>query len=816
MKLRFALLSVLALLCAANLFAQGGRYDTWAVDSNNHFVASPTVRVCSYSAPWSSTTAYVTGNTVTYNGGFYTALASSTNVTPGTDGTKWQSGNCSPLASIYTDKALTTAQANPFTGDAYGNYGWFAGAGTYTVQVNGYTYSATTAIDPSAAHFKAPPTGIATYAGTAAFGDSVVCGAGAGASDTCNSGGFEYLLAPDMGGTNSNFAVVGDMAADTSRKVLTNANPQYSRNPTYIVQVGINDSGRYTTNTAQRAMFQQFDTAILGWLAIPQQTKIFGQDGSIVKTGTWTNDDALRTGLEVSSTTQGSSLTFNLTTYGGPIYLAYHIIDSNGGTASVTIDGTPPAASSTLNAFGSSALATINGTTDSVAAVRYPVAAGTHTVVMTLTSTTGAGNKFEFSWAGTPPSQGTYFAPPRVLRGGVHRCQNDCNASFTSDFDKLAQVDVATVAGDGLNVSFVPIRNYINATTDMFDTYHPTAGGHRKLADAYEYVAQPQFAGLTSGSFPAPISVGGGSVTGPGQYNNFNTGNTVANATTWAAGVNFFDNFNNVYGLDFGYDTANSKNTTRRYAPANGEISDCFHTSGTLPTAQSDLVNCPYIATADGKVTMKIAVSTAPVQVASGTPTDPRNYNDLNSGDRLPSASTWAAGVTLFSNFSNIVAVDFGYDSVSTKVGPRVIMPANEEFCVGTHASGVQPANESDITCKFIVDGLAGAVSGQAASFTSLKVGANGSTLNTILTGTATLTYTAIAAQTCQEQPVTVTNSTTTNFGVSASPRATLGNVNLSWSAWVSAAGTVSVRVCNPTAGSITPSAVAWGVKVTQ
>jgi hypothetical protein len=145
MKLRYALLCVLALVCAQLVFAQGGRYDTWAVDSNNHFVASPTVRVCSYSAPWNSATAYVTGNTVTYNGGFYTALASSTNVTPGTDGTKWQSGTCSPLASVYADKALTVTQANPFTGDSFGNYGFFALPGTYTAQVNGYTYSVTTA-----------------------------------------------------------------------------------------------------------------------------------------------------------------------------------------------------------------------------------------------------------------------------------------------------------------------------------------------------------------------------------------------------------------------------------------------------------------------------------------------------------------------------------------------------------------------------------------------------------------------------------------------------------------------------------------------
>jgi hypothetical protein len=86
-------------------------------------------------------------------------------------------------------------------------------------------------------------------------------------------------------------------------------------------------------------------------------------------------------------------------------------------------------------------------------------------------------------------------------------------------------------------------------------------------------------------------------------------------------------------------------------------------------------------------------------------------------------------------------------------------------------------------------------------------------TSNLPLSANATLTYTAIAAQTCQEQTVTVAGAATTGVA-SASPAASVGNTNLSWSAWVSAANTVSVRVCNVTAGSVTPSAVSWQVRV--
>jgi hypothetical protein len=425
-----------------------------------------------------------------------------------------------------------------------------------------------------------------TWAGSSFWGDSVACGAGAGASDSCNSGGFTYLIAPDFGGSSFNYAATGDMVADTSRKVIINANPQYSRNPTFGVEVGINDSGRYATNAAQRAMFQQFDLALLAWLSIPQQNKVFAQDAGVVRTGTWANDNTLRTGLESYSTTNGSALTFPLTTFGGPIYLAYHLIDGNGGRASVAIDGVSVG---TLNGYGAAALATINGTTDSVAAVRYPVAPGAHTITLTVVSATAAGNKFEFSWAGTPPAPGLTFAPPRVLRAGVHRCQNDCNASLTADFDSMVQQDVSIISGDGLGAFFVPLRAFINATTDMFDTYHPTAGGHRKIADAFEWVAQPAFAGYTVGGvFLAPVGIAAGTPANPGAYNNFNSGNRVANATTWGAGVNLFNAFNNVYGIDFGWDTVTGVNATRIYAPNAGEICLGTHTTGVLPSTQAD------------------------------------------------------------------------------------------------------------------------------------------------------------------------------------------------------------------------------------
>lgn len=81
------------------------------------------------------------------------------------------------------------------------------------------------------------------------------------------------------------------------------------------------------------------------------------------------------------------------------------------------------------------------------------------------------------------------------------------------------------------------------------------------------------------------------------------------------------------------------------------------------------------------------------------------------------------------------------------------------------------------------------------------------------LSGSATLTYTSITARSCQEQALAVTGAKMSEVA-SASPVGSLGSENLSWSARVSSADRVSVRVCNPTSESFTPRAAAWQARV--
>ncbi len=83
-----------------SLQAQGVRYDNIVLGPRGGPVASATVAVC--------------------------AAGVSTSTVP-----------CSPLATVYSDEALTKPMANPFKADSLGNYGFWAAPGHYVVQIYG-------------------------------------------------------------------------------------------------------------------------------------------------------------------------------------------------------------------------------------------------------------------------------------------------------------------------------------------------------------------------------------------------------------------------------------------------------------------------------------------------------------------------------------------------------------------------------------------------------------------------------------------------------------------------------------------------------
>ena len=78
-------------------------------------------------------------------------------------------------------------------------------------------------------------------------------------------------------------------------------------------------------------------------------------------------------------------------------------------------------------------------------------------------------------------------------------------------------------------------------------------------------------------------------------------------------------------------------------------------------------------------------------------------------------------------------------------------------------------------------------------------------------TTSALLNFGSIPAQSVVERNINLLGANQ-NLVPHASPRNSLGNVNLTWSAYIVSNGVVTVKLSNPTTGAITPNTVTWNV----
>ena len=318
------------------------------------------------------------------------------------------------------------------------------------------------------------------------FGDSITCGDYASPL----TDGYASLLDPSFKGAATNFCREGDQVADMLwAQVYPNADPQTFGSPTYTVMIGTNDA-QYSppsTNPGYLNNYTQTLYASIAWLAIPQTDKIFGQSSTVAKTGSWTPYDLPMTGVAITTSAAGDTLQFPVTQTiaGHHLYLGWHVRINDGGSADLFIDGTQV---DTLYTSGNTGASTETNKflTEQVFLRTYPLGAvGQHTVLLRTRPGTAGTNTFGLFWAGVPSADYTLIKSPRVLTGGVLHFQNNVSDADTSALDSAAQITVARLFADGLDVEYVPTRTVINTTTDMFDLKHPNNIGHQKLANAF-------------------------------------------------------------------------------------------------------------------------------------------------------------------------------------------------------------------------------------------------------------------------------------------------------------------------------------------
>lgn len=338
-----------------------------------------------------------------------------------------------------------------------------------------------------------------------AEGDSITYGYHT--TGTCNNGGtnscaYPSLLAFDERAALTNRAISGSQACNVvaQQTVLSDVS-SIDNNPIYTMMIGTNDANVKGVGSYE-SVFEGCHKAGIAWIAVPN--KVAANSTNCVDTGSWTASSGWAINGEYS-TTNGSTKTCSVQTYGGPLYAWYYIQDSSGGAFTYSVDGGTPVALTTAT---TPAIATQNGGTFGWSLIRVPVSAGSHSIKFVVTSATGSSNAVDIGAIGTPPAELTY-GYPRVFVGGVPRQVGDADSAATAEYNADVQADVNQLSGDGLGVYFVNVRNYLctvqsgglcynsAGAQDMTansvspeDMLHPNDIGQNELKQAFEQAEQ--------------------------------------------------------------------------------------------------------------------------------------------------------------------------------------------------------------------------------------------------------------------------------------------------------------------------------------
>lgn len=315
---------------------------------------------------------------------------------------------------------------------------------------------------------------------------------------------FASLLASDENSTLTDRAVAGQQACDlaNTQTIKSDLSTIDRNSAIYTLLIGTNDASVKGTG-AYEPVFQGCHKAAIAWNAVGD--KVAANSVNCIDTGTW----AAFTGYALVgefSTTNGSTKSCTINTFGAPLYAWYYQQDGNGGAFTYAVDGGTAVPLTTATA---PAIATQNGGIYGWGLIRVTgLTAGSHTIKFTVTSATNASNGVAISALGTPPPAGAYGFP-RVYVGGVPRQQGDANSAITAQYNADVLADVSLLAGDGLGVYFVNVRNYLCASVSgglCYNSFgmpdmqpigttgdgglHPNAVGHNDLKQAWEAAEQ--------------------------------------------------------------------------------------------------------------------------------------------------------------------------------------------------------------------------------------------------------------------------------------------------------------------------------------
>ncbi len=400
-------------------------------------------------------------------------------------------------------------------------------------------------------------------------GDSITQATGTSSTGPGNVGyqnGYAYLWQQTVGGPYIPEGTSGDQEADGNYKwTYRITNPQGNgSDPIYGHELGTNDAIAYGGDTNKQAIFQRLALGSLAWLGTPQVDKTFAQNCTLAG-GMAASTAPLLAGLGVQAATSGAtaSCVTHAINANGPIYACYLIQDLNGGTFTLSLDGTPQTdpfnGTTTWDAFGDGgALIKTQNNPSTVAGVACARLTGTwaagsgHTILFTVTSATSATNIVWPQWVGSAAAPSATLNPNVIVISPNQQNTGSAGAPYVSTYQGFLQTIVTNLAADHENIVYSDTSNALlnnpscgngNATT-MFancynDAVHPNNLGHSVMALTAE-ASTPTSAllAVTHWNPQQPLQnyIPGQPLT-PYQWFDVNPYNVGGNASVWAPGV---------------------------------------------------------------------------------------------------------------------------------------------------------------------------------------------------------------------------------------------------------------------------------------
>lgn len=292
------------------------------------------------------------------------------------------------------------------------------------------------------------------------------------------------LVADAYGYTINNYCGSGETCPDQSPGVFAQTPAAGDVN---IYWLGTNDKIKNAADiTARLNDFSACHLSHLLHLAIKDSGRV--KATAMTAAGTWSNLANSTYASGRSSTTNGSTLTGTVS--GTTVALCgYWNGALTGGTFTVTIDGVNKGTFNCFPSYTAAALGNIRNY-GSWSLLFTGLSAGSHSVVITVSSATGSNNQVFINWIAGLSAGSVVTTDPLVVVANTHdftAAENTTRGTTTAlntKYKNAIAANVTTCRGYGLNVVLVDM-DAVLGDSDLADGMHPTHAGYLKARDAY-------------------------------------------------------------------------------------------------------------------------------------------------------------------------------------------------------------------------------------------------------------------------------------------------------------------------------------------